>query len=111
MSRKIFTTHVSSARKITAAKNPITLDGPIIDGAIAISDIYPVLLQQMNRLAKSGEEIPELNIVNADEKSEKGCKFKRNRQNRPKNCNLFSKNLPKGCKFKNRPPAERFLHR
>ncbi len=46
--------------KITAAKNPITLDGPIIDGAIAISDIYPVLLQQMNRLAKSNEEIPEL---------------------------------------------------
>lgn len=46
--------------KITASKNPITLDGPIIDGAIAISDIYPVLLQQMNRLAKSGEKIPEL---------------------------------------------------
>lgn len=46
--------------KITASKNPITLDGPIIDGAIAMSDIYPVLLQQMNRLAKSGEAIPEL---------------------------------------------------
>lgn len=46
--------------KVTAIKNPMTLREPIIDGAVAISDIYPVLVQQMSRLAKDGKEIEDL---------------------------------------------------
>ena len=46
--------------KITAVKKPLTLDTPVINGAIAIKDIYPVLLQQMNRIAKRHEEVEEL---------------------------------------------------
>lgn len=41
--------------KITSIKNSLSIEKPIIDGAIAIKDIYPVLLQQMNRIAKEDD--------------------------------------------------------
>lgn len=46
--------------KITAIKNPITLDKPVIDGAVAIKDIYPALVQQMGRLSKDENMLEDL---------------------------------------------------
>lgn len=46
--------------KITSIKNSLSIEKPVIDGAIAIKDIYPVLLQEMNRIAGSGDEVEEL---------------------------------------------------
>ncbi len=46
--------------KITAIKNPLTLDSPVIDGAVAIKDIYPVLVQRMGKLRKNDENIEHL---------------------------------------------------
>lgn len=46
--------------KITSIKKSLSIESPIIDGAIAIKDIYPVLLQQMNRFAKDNVEVENL---------------------------------------------------
>lgn len=46
--------------KITSIKKSLSIEKPVIDGAIAIKDIYPVLLQQMNRISKSEEDVADL---------------------------------------------------
>lgn len=46
--------------KITAIKNPLTLEKPCIDGAVAIKDIYPALVQQMGRLGKDENLLEDL---------------------------------------------------
>lgn len=46
--------------KITAIKNPLTLEKPVIDGAVAIKDIYPVLVQKMGGMRKNEFELENL---------------------------------------------------
>lgn len=46
--------------KITAIRNPLTLEKPVIDGAVAIKDVYPVLVQRMGRLRKDNQELEPL---------------------------------------------------
>ena len=45
--------------KITAIRKPLTLDKPVIDGAVAIKDIYPALVHEMGRLSKEEKELVE----------------------------------------------------
>ncbi len=46
--------------KITAIRKPLTLDKPVIDGAVAIKDIYPVLVHEMGRLSKDENLLEDL---------------------------------------------------
>ncbi len=46
--------------KITSIKKSLSIEKPVIDGTIAIKDIYPVLVQQMGIIAQTGERIPDL---------------------------------------------------
>ena len=46
--------------KITAIRKPLTLDRPVIDGAVAIKDIYPALVHEMGKLSKNESLLEDL---------------------------------------------------
>lgn len=46
--------------KITAIRKPLTLDKPVIDGAVAIKDIYPALVHEMGKLGKDESNLEDL---------------------------------------------------